>query len=60
MVIGIVVTLTLLATFFRVSTAPERTRQRIESAKSSCLNAGGEWIEVDREQICQPARAEKI
>jgi len=51
----LVIVLTLLATTYRVATAPERIRLRIDAAKASCVNAGGEWIKVGREEACRPA-----
>lgn len=50
-----VAVLASLATAFRVSTAPERIRMRVESAKATCVGAGGEWVKVDGEQSCRPA-----
>jgi hypothetical protein len=50
-----VVVLTIGATVFRVWTAPERIRLRLDSAKASCLNTGGEWIKVGREESCRRA-----
>ena len=55
MLIAMVVALTLGATAFRVSTAPERARMRLDSAKATCLNAGGEWIKTGNEESCRPA-----
>jgi hypothetical protein len=54
-----VATLAVLATTYRVSTAPERIRQRLESAKTTCANTGGEWVKVGREESCQPAAERK-
>jgi hypothetical protein len=54
-VIAAVVVLTIGATVFRVWTAPERIRLRLDSAKASCLNTGGEWIKVGREESCRRA-----
>jgi hypothetical protein len=53
--IVMVVALTVGAAIFRVWTAPERIRMRLDSAKASCLNAGGEWVKVGREESCRPA-----
>lgn len=57
--IALVVALTLAAAVFRVSTAPERIRMRLETAKATCIKAGGEWIKVNREELCQPGAAQK-
>ena len=53
--IVMVVAMTIGGTVFRVWTAPERIRMRLDSAKTSCLNAGGEWVKVGREESCRPA-----
>lgn len=50
-----VVILTIAAAAFRIWTAPERIRMRLDSAKATCLNGGGEWIKVGREESCRPA-----
>lgn len=53
--IAVVVLLTIAAAVFRVWTAPERIRMRLDAAKTTCLNGGGEWIKVGREESCKPA-----
>ena len=50
-----VVALTIVAATYRVATAPERIRKRLESAKATCTGAGGQWIKVEREESCLPA-----
>ena len=55
----VVVALAILATAYRVATAPERIRKRLDSAKATCLGAGGEWVKVGREESCQPAAERK-
>ena len=52
--IALVVVLTIAAAAFRVWTAPERIRMRLDAAKATCLNGGGEWIKVGREESCRP------
>lgn len=51
----LVIGLAVLATHYRVSTAPERIRLRAESAKATCLSSGGQWVRVGRDDICQTA-----
>ena len=53
--IAAVIALTIGGTVFRVWTAPERIRMRLDSARTTCLNAGGEWVKVGREESCRPA-----
>jgi hypothetical protein len=54
-----VATLAVLATTYRVSTAPERIRDRHESAKATCISNGGQWLRVDGVESCQPAADRK-
>ena len=56
--VALVVVLTIVAATYRVSTAPERIRMRLNAAKESCLNGGGEWIKVGNEEACR-ANAER-
>lgn len=61
----IVVLAAVGSTVFRVSTAPERIRERRETARSVCVSSGGEWIRVGSDEICQKseqgdAQAKKI
>ena len=43
----------LAAAAFRVATAPDRVRERKDTARSVCLSSGGQWVKVDRDEICQ-------
>ena len=49
----IVVLVAIGATVFRVSTAPERVKERRNTARSVCVGSGGEWIRVGSDEICQ-------
>ncbi|MEO8154267.1 MAG: hypothetical protein ABI605_14460 [Rhizobacter sp.] len=49
----IVVLAAVGASVFRVSTAPERVRERRDTARSVCVSSGGQWIQVGRDEICQ-------
>lgn len=51
----LVIGLAVVATTYRVSTAPDRIHQRREAAKATCLGAGGEWVKVGRDELCQSA-----
>lgn len=52
-----VITLAVFSTTFRVSTAPERIRQRLDAARAACEGSGGAWVKVGREESCQPPGA---
>lgn len=49
----IVVLAAIGATVFRVSTAPERVKERRNTARSVCVSTGGEWVRVGKDEICQ-------
>jgi len=49
----IVVLATIAATVFRVSTAPERVKERRNTARTVCISMGGEWVQVGNDEICQ-------
>ena len=57
--IGVVVALTLVATSFGVLTAPDRIRVRLDSARSTCLHQGGEWVTEGRHAGCVLPEARK-
>jgi hypothetical protein len=44
---------------FRVSTAPDRIRERHQTARAVCLQKGGEWVVVDNNEICRTAEIAK-
>ncbi len=50
-VVGIVL-LTLGATYYRVSTAPERRQVRLETARQTCAGQGGQWVREGRDSSC--------
>ncbi len=51
-----VVLLTLGATAFRVITAPDRVKERRNTARAVCIQSGGEWATLDGdEEICRRA-----
>ena len=39
-------------TLFRVSTAPDRIKERMKTAQSVCVSTGGTWTTVDTREIC--------
>jgi hypothetical protein len=41
------------AALFRVATAPDRIRERRNVAYSTCVSSGGQWMVVDRTEICR-------
>jgi hypothetical protein len=51
----IVVLVTVAGTVFRVVTAPERIKDRRDTARSVCTGSGGQWVQVGRDELCQRA-----
>jgi hypothetical protein len=49
----IVVIATLVATVFRVATAPERMKARRDLARSVCQGSGGVWVQMGHDEVCQ-------
>jgi hypothetical protein len=49
----IVVLAAVGASVFRVSTAPDRVKERRNTARSVCVSTGGEWVQVGSDEICQ-------
>lgn len=43
----------VVAAAFRVATAPDRVRDRKATARSVCVGAGGQWVTVGKDEICQ-------
>ena len=54
-----VVALTIGAASYKVTTAPDRLRIRLDAARSACVNGGGEWVKVGREEACRLADTAK-
>jgi hypothetical protein len=45
-----------ISAVFRVATAPDRIRERRDTAKEVCLKSGGEWVMGDnRKEVCKRA-----
>jgi hypothetical protein len=50
----VIVVLTAVgATVFRVATAPERVKERRNTARAVCVGSGGSWIQSGKDEICQ-------
>jgi hypothetical protein len=49
----IVVLAAIGSTAFRVATAPERIKERRNTARSVCVSTGGEWVHLGSDEVCQ-------
>ena len=54
--VAVVIVASVAGAIFRVATAPERVRERRETARTACANAGGEWVRVGNDEMCRPRR----
>jgi len=53
-IVALILVGAVVAAAFRVFTAPDRIRDRHDTAKEVCLKAGGEWVLADdRRAICK-------
>ena len=55
--VAIITIVAIAGTVFRVSTAPDRVRERLKTAQAVCVASGGEWVTVERETSCIKATA---
>ena len=50
--VALIAVVAVVGAVFRVSTAPDRIKERRDTAYAVCLASGGEWVKVDRDEIC--------
>jgi len=51
--VAVVIVASIAGAVFRVATAPDRARERRETARAACTNAGGEWVKVGSDEVCR-------
>jgi hypothetical protein len=52
----LVIALSVIAAYFRVSTAPERMKAHRDTARTVCESMGGRWSLLGRDEVCLTAR----
>ena len=57
--VAVVTVVAVAGAVFRVSTAPDRIRERRDTALSVCVGSGGEWVKIDRDEICRKPADDK-
>ena len=50
--VALVAVVAVAGAAFRVSTAPDRIKERRNTAQAACIAAGGQWTAVERDEIC--------
>ncbi|HET9643543.1 MAG TPA: hypothetical protein VFP68_09340 [Burkholderiaceae bacterium] len=51
----VVIALSVVAAYFRVSTAPERMKAHRDTARTVCESTGGQWSLLGRDEVCVKA-----
>jgi hypothetical protein len=54
-IVALIIVGAAVSAVFRVATAPDRIRERRDTAKEVCLKAGGEWVIAERKEVCKRA-----
>lgn len=55
-IVALIIVGAAVSAVFRVTTAPDRIRERRDMAREVCLRSGGEWVKAaDRHEICKKA-----
>jgi len=57
--VWLVAAVAVAGTAFRVSTAPDRIKARVETARAGCTASGGEWLKVDGNDMCVKPEAKR-
>ena len=50
--VALVAVVAVAGAVFRVSTAPDRIKERRNTAYSVCIASGGEWVKGERDEAC--------
>jgi hypothetical protein len=54
--VAVVIVASVAGAIVRVVTASDRVRERRETARVACANAGGEWVKLGNDELCRPRR----
>ena len=57
--VALVAVVAVAGAVFRVSTAPDRIKERRETAYSVCIASGGAWVKGERGETCEKPDAAK-
>ena len=58
--VALVAVVAVVGAVFRVSTAPDRIKERRATAYGVCIASGGEWVKGERDEACvKPDAAKK-
>ena len=57
--VAIVAVVAVVGAVFRVSTAPDRIKDRRDTARAVCLASGGQWVKPERDELCLKADSPK-
>jgi hypothetical protein len=57
--VALVVVVAVAGAVFRVSTAPDRIKDRRDTARAVCLASGGQWVKPAGDELCMKADSPK-
>jgi hypothetical protein len=49
----LIVLAAVAAAVFRIVTAPQRVKERRDTARNVCIGSGGEWLKLGNDEICR-------
>jgi hypothetical protein len=50
--VALVVLLAIIGAVIKIATAQDRIRDRKQTAQSVCVSSGGNWVKLDRDEVC--------
>ena len=51
--VAVVVIASVAGAAVRVATAPDRAKDRRDTARATCMGAGGEWVRIGNDEACR-------
>jgi hypothetical protein len=54
-IVTLIIVAAAISATFRIVTAPDRIRERRDTAREVCIKSGGEWVMASRGEVCKRA-----
>src|SRR5437016_5885910 len=51
--VAVVIVASVAGAAVRVATAPDRVKERRDTARAACTGAGGEWVRLGNDEACR-------
>lgn len=52
-IVALIIVGAAVSAMFRVATAPDRIKLRLQTAKEVCIKSGGQWVGSGRDEVCK-------